>query len=70
MERKMKQKIKALLESRDSVTEQSGKEFKQKVLASTNRYKELVGALCEILIEMDDDLTDTNKRYQRLLNKK
>ncbi len=58
-----------LLKSRDSLTETSGQEFKTRVMNLTPDYKILCDALCEMVIEFDNERDKANKYILRLQNR-
>ena len=58
-----------LLKSRDNLTEASGKEFKAKVMTLTPEHVVLCDALCEMIIEFDNERDKANKYILRLQNR-
>ncbi len=58
----MKREIIEIIESRDSVTEESAKEATKAILA----LKPTKETLCEVIFEMDNDKTTLNKLVDKL----
>lgn len=58
--------INQILNSRDSVSEQSGLEAKLKIMElGKKNYKKLCEALCDKVIEFDNEIDYLNKKFYK-----